>query len=233
MPEGRTGTRAIGDAIRSLMEQMRSDDGMIRKKARESLVAIGKPAATSLCKALRSSVDSQLRWEAAKALGEIGDKRSIPALVAALGDRDHDVAWLAAEGLAKHGISAWPPILRALAMAGPDSRLFRRGAHHVFASQDPEGFDDLLDALKKDLEGNAVKESASVDAFALLARVARVGRRGPPFADVPTARPSFPEPPDERSLRELGQRHVSRGKGRQERPVQGRERREAERGGER
>jgi HEAT repeat protein len=188
MPNSMTGMRTIGDAMRSLMEQIRSDDGMIRKKARESLVAIGKPAARSLCKALRSASSDQLRWEAAKALGDIGDKRSIPALVAALGDRDHDVAWLAAEGLAKHGIAAWPPILRALAVAGPDSRIFRRGAHHVFASQELEGFDDLLNALKKDLESNAARESASVDAFALLARVALDRRRGVPFAGVPMGR---------------------------------------------
>jgi HEAT repeat protein len=163
----------FGDAMRSLMGRIGSDDGMIRSKARKALVAIGGPAVASLGKALRCPGAAQLRWEAAKALGDIGDRRSIPALVAALGDRDPDVAWLAAEALAKFGMAAWPPILRALAMGGSDSALLRRGAHHVFSSQEREGFDDLLEALRKDLEANAVKGSESVDAFALLERIAR------------------------------------------------------------
>lgn len=163
----------IGDAMRSLMARINSDDGMIREKARKSLVCIGGPAVASLGKALRGPGAAQLRWEAAKALGEIGDRRSIPALVGALGDRDRDVAWLAAEGLAKYGMTAWPPILRALAKGGSDSGRLRRGAHHVFANQEREGFDDLLEKLKKDLEANSVKGSESVDANALLERIAR------------------------------------------------------------
>ncbi len=166
----------IGEAMRSLMAQIRSDDGMTREKARNALVAIGGPAIASLGKALRASDAAQLRWEAVKALGAIGDKRSIPVLVAALGDRDRDVSWLAAEGLAKYGTAAWRPILRALAGGSSDSALFRRGAHQVFARQAPDGFEDLLVPLRKDLESNSVKGAASVDALALLARI---GARAP------------------------------------------------------
>lgn len=106
-------------------------------------------------------------------LGEIVDRRSILALVGALKDRDPDVAWLAAEGLSLQGMAAWPPVLRALVRPGLDSARFRRGAHRVFAKQKQDGFDDLLHALMKDLEANAVKESTTVDAYAILDRIAR------------------------------------------------------------
>ena len=154
-----------------MMEQLDSSDGVIRKDARESLVALGRISASSLGKALRRSGSVQLRWEAAKALGEIGDKRSIPVLVGALMDRDPDVAWLAAKGLARYGITAWPPILRALVKVGPDSALLRRGAHHVLVNQRREGLNGLLLALTKDLENNPVRESVTLDSYALLNRI--------------------------------------------------------------
>lgn len=140
---------SLGETVRSLMQRLGSHDGMVREDARESLMAIG----------------------------EIRDRRSIPALVRALGDGDQDVAWLAAEALAMHRMAARPPILRALAKAGSDSVRLRLGAHHVFAGQKQEGFDDLLGALTKDLGKSAVKESAALDAFALLDRMARLSPR--------------------------------------------------------
>lgn len=79
-------TRQIenGTNLESLMDMLASKDGMTRQKARKSLVALGKPAVSSLVRALQKSESDQLRWEAAKALGAIGDPRSIPRLVKAL-----------------------------------------------------------------------------------------------------------------------------------------------------
>jgi len=82
--------------LESLMEMLASKDGMTRKKARKSLVAFGKQAVPSLTRALQNSKLDQLRWEAAKILGTIGDAKAIPPLVKALEDSDQDVAWLAA-----------------------------------------------------------------------------------------------------------------------------------------
>lgn len=98
-----------GASIESLMDKLASKDGMVRQKARESLVALGKPAVASLIRALKNSTSDQVRWEGAKALGAINDARSIPTLVEALSDSNSDVTWLAAEALSKFKKAARPP----------------------------------------------------------------------------------------------------------------------------
>jgi hypothetical protein len=153
------------------MDKLASKDGMVRQKARKSLVALGKPAVSSLNKALLDSVSDQVRWEAAKALGAIGDARSIPPLVKALSDSNSDVAWLAAIGLRKFKKTAWPPLLRALIRSGPNCGSLYQGAHHVLANQKEDGFNDLLAALMKDLELGALSESAIVAAHEFLKRL--------------------------------------------------------------
>ena len=71
-----------------------------------------------------------VRWEAAKALGQIGDPSVAHALVGALEDEIFDVRWLAAEGLIAMGREALVPLLGAL-VEGSDSEELREGAHHV------------------------------------------------------------------------------------------------------
>jgi len=93
-------------------------------------VAIGKPAVMPLVKVLGDH-RSHVRWEAAKALGPIGDPAAAPALVNALEDKDPDVRWLAAAGLIRLGCSGLHPLLTAL-LDRPDSGWLREGAHHVF-----------------------------------------------------------------------------------------------------
>ncbi len=153
------------------MEQLAGKDGMIRLKARESLVAMGEPAVPLLIRALRNSTSDQLRWEAAKALGAISDPRSIPQLVKALEDRNSDVAWLAAEALHKFKKAAWPSLLRAVTNMGPDSVSLRHGVHHVLRNQKEVGFNDLLATLMTALESEAVPESAAVAAYEILKRI--------------------------------------------------------------
>lgn len=144
---------------------------MIRKKARESLVAMGKPTVPSLKKALQESTSDQVRWEAAKALGAIRDARSIPPLVKALTGSDSHVTWLAAEALSQFKKTAWPPLLRALIEEGPNSGLLHRRVHHVLLNQKEDGLDDLLETLMKSLEDGALSESAMVAAYGLLERM--------------------------------------------------------------
>ncbi len=166
-----TTKKLTGKNIESLMDKLASKDGMVRQKARKSLVALGKPAVSSLNKALQHSASDQVRWEAAKALGAIGDTRSIPPLVKALSDSNSDVTWLAAEALSKFKKTAWPSLLRALIKSGPNSGSLYQGAHHVLANQKEDGFNDLLAALMKDLELGALSESAIVAAHELLKRM--------------------------------------------------------------
>jgi HEAT repeat protein len=91
---------------------------------------MGKATVPLLTEALKSQ-NSLMRWEASKALGEIGDPGTASALVDALEDEDFDVRWLAAEGLTKLNILALKPLLQALEKRG-DSILLQEGAHHVF-----------------------------------------------------------------------------------------------------
>jgi HEAT repeat protein len=153
------------------MDMLASKDGMLRQKAREALVKLGKPAVPSLIQALKPSQPDQVRWEAAKALSAIGDVRSIPALVDTLEDRESGVAWLAAEALHHFNQVAWVPLLQALVERGTNSVPLRQGAHHVLRNQEGDGFNDVLAALLKALESSTVPEATAVAALAFLKRV--------------------------------------------------------------
>ena len=117
-------------SMETLINTLSSHKDKAREGARHTLVAMGKAAVPSLIEALRNK-NTLMRWEAAKALGEIGDPETAPVLVKALEDEEFDVRWLAAEGLIKMNIKALKPLLEALEHRG-DSVLLREGAHHVF-----------------------------------------------------------------------------------------------------
>ncbi len=116
--------------IESLVADLASRDGGVRVAAREALVDIGRPAVDSLVGTLADS-RTQLRWEAAKALGEIADPGTAGALARALDDKVFDVRWLAATGLIAIGREAIVPVLRVV-ISCADSPLCRSGSHHVF-----------------------------------------------------------------------------------------------------
>jgi len=154
--------------LKYLVALLADTDGMIRERARESLVDTGKGAVLSLIKALQTSPLDQVRWEAAKALGAIDDTRSMLPLVNALKDSNDDVAWLAAEGLRKYKRDAWQPLLRLLIKQGSESAALRNAAHHVFLNQEPEGFEKSFAALMKALETVTVPEAVAVAAYEML-----------------------------------------------------------------
>jgi HEAT repeat protein len=118
------------ETISALIADLDSKDGLVRVRARRSLVAIGGLAVGPLDEALTSK-KQWVRWEAAKALGQIGDPAATQALVKALEDEMFDVRWLAAEGLIAIGHGAVVPLLHALTKHS-DSLWLREGAHHVF-----------------------------------------------------------------------------------------------------
>ncbi|MCK9209980.1 MAG: HEAT repeat domain-containing protein [Ignavibacteriaceae bacterium] len=157
--------------IKSLLDLLADKDGVIRKKARKALVAMGKIVVPSLTRVLRNSKLDHLRWEAAKTLGAIGDVRAISSLVKALEDRDIDVAWVAAEVLRKFKKEAWPALFRELIKSKPDSISLRQGVHHVLLNQKEDGLNDLLETLMKSLKFGTSPESASVAAYAILQRM--------------------------------------------------------------
>lgn len=160
-----------GITTQSLVNLLESEDDKVRTKARKSLVVIGKQAVLPLSLVLENSKIYKARWEAAKALGEIGDLKSIPTLVKALEDPESDVAWLAAKALEKFRKVAWPELLRALVKHGSDSVQLQQGAHHILRKQKVEGYNDLLDILRTSLETGSVPESISPAAYNILERM--------------------------------------------------------------
>ncbi len=116
--------------IETLIKTLSSHKDKAREGARHTLVSVGKAAVPALIEALKDK-NTLRRWEAAKALGEIGDPETAPVLVKALENEDFDVRWLAAEALIKMNIKGLKPLLEALEHRG-DSTLLREGAHHVF-----------------------------------------------------------------------------------------------------
>ena len=136
--------------IASLVDVLTSADGVERHAAREKLEEIGRPAVPALLGALQSPSE-HARWEAAKALGEIGDTRAASTLVKTLEDEKAAVRWLAATALINLGRDALVPLLRGLE-GHSDSIWFRDGAHHVLGSLVRDGVADeavpVLEALE-------------------------------------------------------------------------------------
>jgi HEAT repeat protein len=115
--------------IDSLISDLASDDWVLRVKARRGLVSLGAKAVEPLTGALESQ-NQWVRWEAAKALCEIGNPAATNALLRSLEDKMFDVRWLSAQGLITIGRKTIIPILQAL-IERPDSVWLREGAHHV------------------------------------------------------------------------------------------------------
>jgi len=141
----------IDPTIQSLVTNLSSNDDIIRIHSRESLEKIGKPAVPQLVEALKRG-SHWVRWEAAKALGQISDATAAPALVEALKDEEFDVRWLAAEGLIRMKRGGVEPLLHAL-MAQADLSRLREGAHHVIRELIKEELKEYLTPVLQAIEG--------------------------------------------------------------------------------
>jgi HEAT repeat protein len=115
--------------IKALIDNLSSDNGIIRQKARYELIDIGKPVIEYLV-GLQYLSNIHLRWEAIKTLSQIADPDSIPILINALENNHFDVRWLAAEGLIEIGKESIKPLLEAI-VTNQDSIFMREGVHHV------------------------------------------------------------------------------------------------------
>ncbi len=128
------------------------EKGWVRHHARELLVAIGEPAVDDLIEALRSK-NEDVRWEAAKALGQIGDVRSASALSKVLNDKNFGTRWLAAEALIRMDYDALKPLMLEL-MEHPDALWLQQSAHHIVKDMvKKRGFSKQLLPLLAALEG--------------------------------------------------------------------------------
>jgi HEAT repeat protein len=154
------------NGIAALVETLASADGVERQAAREQLAKIGRPAVPALLKALRMPND-HVRWEAARALGEIADPRAAPALVRTLEDEKAAVRWLAATALITLGRNALVPLLQGLE-GNSDSIWFRDGAHHVLSSLVTAGVADEAIPILEALENIEPRVEAPIAAYHVL-----------------------------------------------------------------
>src|SRR5512140_659199 len=100
-------------SIEGLIQDLCSNEPVKRQEARQRLVNLGPPVIPQL-KPLLSAKDEHVRWEAAKALGEIGGAEAAQALAQALSDPSRDVRWAATHGLVTAGDDALEPLLHEL-----------------------------------------------------------------------------------------------------------------------
>jgi HEAT repeat protein len=163
-----TSDKAYLDASTSpLIALLGHEKGWVRHHARELLVAMGESAVDDLMEALKNK-NEDVRWEAAKALGQIGDVRAANALVKVLNDKNFGIRWLAAEALIRMGYDALNPLLLEL-MEHPDALWLRQGAHHVLNDLvKKRGFSKQVIPLLDALEGSEPALTVPLAAKSLL-----------------------------------------------------------------
>ena len=94
-------------------EEERAFERMLREGLRVRFVSQGQKSVQILHRCL-SSHDEHVRWEAAKALSEIGGAAAMEVLAGALQDESLDVRWVAAEGLIEAWEASLEPVLHQL-----------------------------------------------------------------------------------------------------------------------
>ncbi len=156
-------------SVRILLNDLASDDGTVRERARNELVEMGRPAIDFLAELIESS-NTILRWEAVKAMSQIADPVAAPLLVIALFDSDYEVRWIATEGLISIGDQSIKPLLEALTDK-PGSLTLREGAHHVFhdlKEKNSKGYFNEINQALAALEGSAAEDEIQIVANEIL-----------------------------------------------------------------
>jgi len=104
------------------INQWENENWQVREGATKRLDKIGKPAVGPLITALKDE-DADIRWRAARSLGDIEDSRAIEPLTEALKDRDRRVRYRAIEALEKIGESGDSRVIEPLIFALDDEDL--------------------------------------------------------------------------------------------------------------
>lgn len=149
-----------------LVEKLTEKDPVERKRAREILATMGKPAIEPLIPLLNDR-RPHVRWEAVKTLGSIGHPHAAPVLIYALEDDNGDIRWVAAEGLIDLGYDALEPLLSILA-SRPSSPAILEGAHHVFHELNRRKLRGILEPVLAALNGSEPRLAVPLAAYAAL-----------------------------------------------------------------
>lgn len=140
------------EKISSLIDELTCDDIITCQNARRELVAMGEQTVPRLIEAVADS-RQWVRWEAAKALGEIGGPMATEALRGFLEDESFEIRWLAAEGLIRAGRPIVEPVLRSL-LERPQSVWLRQGAHRIFRDLERADLRDILHPVSLAIESD-------------------------------------------------------------------------------
>ncbi|MCL4535876.1 MAG: HEAT repeat domain-containing protein [Bacteroidetes bacterium] len=154
-------------AITALTAALASDNVVTRQNARQALVDIGRPAVPALIGA-SDHQNWRVRWEAVKALSEIADPSSAPALVRRIVEDEHDdIRWIAERGLIVIGREGLAPLMQAL-IEHADSIWVLQGAHHILHVLARRGLSDLVSPVLAAIEGPAPQAEVPFRAEAAL-----------------------------------------------------------------
>ena len=139
------------------------------QNARRALIKMGSTAVPILIQALNNK-NQWVRWEAMKALSQIGDPTATEELIKLLEHKDFDMRWMAAEGLIAIGRNALPPLFRAL-IDHSDSTWLQEGAHHVLHDMRRGDLDKILKPVMKSLESVGASSEITVEAEKALQQI--------------------------------------------------------------
>ena len=119
-----------------------------------------------------------VRWHALRALGDLRDARSIPALVEALADSDQSVAWMAARDLAPMGPPVVTPVLQLLIKVPCTAWLAETAGYVLRQQRNPLQLAALLQPVinsTRDVDYRITAPMAAERALAQLASSSSVG----------------------------------------------------------
>lgn len=155
--------------IKSLSDDLASDDLATRNRAHKALVRQG-PDAVSMLAGLLGSPFERVRWEAVRTLSEINDPSSTSALVGALDDEVRDVRWLAADGLIARGEESIIPVVLSL-IGRPATVRVRLAAAHVLRAFLIEPYREMLRPVLSALALSAPAVEVPVAAYDALEKL--------------------------------------------------------------
>jgi HEAT repeat protein len=137
-----------------LVKALASPQRTVHHAASQAISDLGRCAEPALLHAAQHP-DAHVRWHAARALGQIGDLRTIDILADGLDDESQEVRWVTARVLGNLDVPAIPAILNRL-VAHEISEPLRQSAFHALNSmyglRQPEIFaylKPLLDVLNR------------------------------------------------------------------------------------
>lgn len=152
----------------SLLLALTMNRDELHREACRALYNLGPLAKSAWIEAL-DHPDKQIRWEAARGLGQIGDARAVDILAGGLLDERYSVCWATSNALAHLGTQAVPAVLAILSqnrLNEPSRNAVCHALHGILSDSTQEYIEPLLDALRgpaPDIEAPAIARRLILD----------------------------------------------------------------------